>query len=727
MRCSLHIALALLAPLVASGSGWTGFPLAEARNLVSFEQAFATYHSVSQLLAAVEERCEVAGIAAPAIVETWTCWAGTAAVTSQAIIATGFGAPGADGMYAVTDPSDTYTWWDGGAWRTNAIMRNGYGWHFETDGTYWDMVPPSGHGLYYTEDGFVSTNWVPYRLRYDAGITTNGAVVTNNIEQSCSVTTTNAVGPFSYSYSNDYASGTATAATYLTQYFMAELDGAIADLFGADVFVCTNEASNGTFDAWFALEDAATNYPSDFPMESMVGACVRLGIGFATNYTADGWGFVEGTNGAAWFTRRSAFSIDWSIAQACYRSGAWQFTQMGTFDKRYYGMAVPVVRYVPAGTNPLASFSITVTGTVLVVSNQSTIATNESVSISATNTAMTLPWYSIAGISGDAPPNTNDVVLVAWTNDLTFYGDWPFVLYAADFDERWRVLNALVWTRTAAAPEAATNATHGTFASSGQYGETDMAAAWARTDTNAVWPGVCVDTAPEPTSLSSAVGTYHYTWPSGYGESFKGWRNAGSLRSGWAYEADFGVHGSYTPASTVHSFNGSVIGTNNFSDTYRCVVPYASGLGSALVYWSSDAGPWRRGEASNWVDSVSYYGALDVRTRKSANVSVMAASTNYTSSRSLYLKGSTAAAAWNGYGSYTAGTWDPEFSPLYSNRFAEVVSDFTGAEASYAYTNMCVTNVPYLGESDLYQKFWGVAGGYGLFKWNVAGGLNFVP
>lgn len=63
--CCIHIVFA----------DWSGFPLVT-NNVYKYDDARTNYSVISQLLNAVDQRCDAAGIAGPSIVETWTCSAG---------------------------------------------------------------------------------------------------------------------------------------------------------------------------------------------------------------------------------------------------------------------------------------------------------------------------------------------------------------------------------------------------------------------------------------------------------------------------------------------------------------------------------------------------------------------------------------------------------------------------------------------------------------------------
>ena len=219
--------------------------------------------------------------------------------------------------------------------------------------------------------------------------------------------------------------------------------------------------TNGTYNAdWFGVKydhywatNTSLHYRNNldsFPIESKAGLFYREGIGYTTNLTVEEHypaepGFVDG--GDAWYTRQPATTIDWLLSETHYTSNGFEFVDVGALDTRLYEEIKPVVRYLQGGTNALSAVSLTIQGSALVLSNQSTVATSEVVSVSATNTACTVQWYDITNItSASTSANTGDTYSVIYTNEIVLYGDRPYRLYATDLDERAAVLGALTAT-----------------------------------------------------------------------------------------------------------------------------------------------------------------------------------------------------------------------------------------------------------------------------------------
>ena len=134
----------------------------------------------------------------------------------------------------------------------------------------------------------------------------------------------------------------------------------------------------------------------------------------------------------------------------------WLFADYSSFDKQYYDTnTFPVIIY-SANTNtyptnnPAPSATLTITGSILIRSNQTIQVTNEIVNLVATGTqALTFPWYDVTNIACEnGASNYPDVTFaIMWTNSITLHGDWPYYLNMKDMDERYVAINALQYTR----------------------------------------------------------------------------------------------------------------------------------------------------------------------------------------------------------------------------------------------------------------------------------------
>lgn len=356
---------------------------------------------IATLYTAIVERCQVAGISEPSIVQTWECSAGS---SNDVFYTTNI----YDGVEVVT--------------------------------TNWLLWPDH-----------IVTNIV--------GGTTNISHYTNLCLMTANIVTTNQFGPFDYSYTSPNESGVATGYPYVTHYALDALDTRIENLIPE--FVCRHVMSNDTYNAWFA--SCPTNFEGThsniIPWESKAGMFSREGIGYATNLTVDTYTDLV-TGGDARFTRQPPTIDSWVLAEAHY-TGAWVFVDVGQFDTRYYSTNLPYAVYTPEGTNIVQSVSITCTGDVLVVSDQSTDGASEIVSVTGTNTAMTSLWYDVGGLSvTGGTPSTGDVVAVLWKGTYPLYGDYPYRLYAEDLNERAEVLSKLITTYSDAIYFWGTNETY---------------------------------------------------------------------------------------------------------------------------------------------------------------------------------------------------------------------------------------------------------------------------
>lgn len=278
------------------------------------------------------------------------------------------------------------------------------------------------------------------------------------------IVVTNADGPTGHSFTNtiliytnlpmtnltkvtyiDHNGSTRTGYPFVTQSEMAALDAKIDELI--PLFVMTNLAVDGDYNDWFA--EGSTNHPSDFPMCNKAALFDNLGIGYVTNRLTNEWGFV--TNGDAYYTRYPLMTNEWLIFETAYCSNGWSTNVIQNKGLKMYDTTPPKAIYHLGGTNSLTAISFTINGYAIVASNQSLTNVSESVSISTATTTLTEVWHNITNITTASPGmNTGDVLSIVYNNPHAVYGDMPYQIYAKDFDERWKVLNALRWTRASA-------------------------------------------------------------------------------------------------------------------------------------------------------------------------------------------------------------------------------------------------------------------------------------
>jgi hypothetical protein len=311
-----------------------------------------------------------------------------------------------------------------------------------------------------------SSNDVFFTTNVTGGIT-NITHYTNIHLMTTNILTTNQFGPFEYSYTSPNESGTATGWPYVTHYCLDELDDTI-DLLIPE-FLAGSLQTNGLYSHYFAT------YPTNshgiryatLPDESKAGMFYRSGIGYATNLTTNAIGFVTG--GDAWWTRQPPTIESWTLAEAHY-TGAWVFVDVGDFDKRFYDDPSVECLYLPSGTNAVQAVSVTSTGLVLVISNQSTVVSSEVVSVSSGTNSMNGAWYSISNLTvSGGSPSTGDVVAIRWAGTFPMYGDYPYRLYADDLNERAQALRMLTTTEASVAWYLGTNNYQAPFADTNVY------------------------------------------------------------------------------------------------------------------------------------------------------------------------------------------------------------------------------------------------------------------
>lgn len=287
----------------------------------------------------------------------------------------------------------------------------------------------------------------------NTAVVTNGGWVTTNVYlYTTNVTVTNQFTPFAYTYSDLSGAHTATGMPFLTRGMISDMDNKVDELI--PYFMARSFSSNGAFGHYFTTNRndkylASPNFV--LPMESKAGLFSRAGIGFATNLTTNKWGFING--GSAYYTKQPATTNLYLLAEGSYTSNGWATRDKYTLDLFYYKTHAPIIRYYQGGTNPLTSINIYVAGSYLKQDDQTTVATSKTYTVTASNTPLDLVWYAVTNISSaSASFNTNDVYAVVYTNRQLTYGSAVdrYTLSANDFDERYRVLTNLCWTKYSA-------------------------------------------------------------------------------------------------------------------------------------------------------------------------------------------------------------------------------------------------------------------------------------
>jgi hypothetical protein len=298
--------------------------------------------------------------------------------------------------------------------------------------------------------------WTVYAGTNLVATNIGGYTYTNVILLTTNVTTTNAISPFTYTYSDLSGAHTATGFPYLSNLFMYELDEAIKEAIPHFIYA-TNDA--GWYAGWLN-----TNYPDYFPNTSFQSILQQYNIGIVTN-------------GVGYFSRRSPTTSEWVLAESHY-TGAWVFADVQTFNTNYFTTNFyPIIKYIPAvATNPLIPVSVLVTGKVLNVTNQTLAYKGETITLAGTNTILSNYWYDIMGMTPSSASRTGDVLSVIWTNEVPIYGNWEYELDASALDERWYVLNSLRYTEEGVGVDWKFSYTNiGTYPSQTHYSGTNYA------------------------------------------------------------------------------------------------------------------------------------------------------------------------------------------------------------------------------------------------------------
>lgn len=329
-------------------------------------------------------------------------------------------------------------------WPLSVNNTNAYDWELCRTNFY-QLIYALNERCIATEDIFL-LSFLPFVNNYtvpagytNAIIVTNGVTFTNRILCYTNVSCTN-LSIRTYTYSDAEGSHTATAFPWVIQSQIAYIDQYISDCI--PFFVATNRSQSGNFTTWFDRGET-TNKQNNFPFWTKAELFTHRQIGFVTNFYTNCWGI---TNGDAYFTRYPLTTNQWLIFETSYVSN-WNTNTINNKGLKYYENIPPVAIYHLGGSETQKPLSFTFYGEEIVRSNQSLTSVNETVSISLGTTALTKIWYSITNVtvSGNAA-NTGDVLSIVYTNPHAVYGDFPYQILAQDLDERWKVLDSLVWT-----------------------------------------------------------------------------------------------------------------------------------------------------------------------------------------------------------------------------------------------------------------------------------------
>lgn len=293
-----------------------------------------------------------------------------------------------------------------------------------------------------TNFAFVDNYEVPAGYT-NAVVATNGTSFINRILCYTNITMTN-LTKRAYTYTDAEGLHTATGWPYIKQSQIVDMDARLMTLI--PYFVLTNQAVSGTFTEWFD-KGASTNHPTDFPMAIPASLFEMLQIGKVTNVTRDSYEVI--TNGEAYFTRYPMTTNSWLLYESTYTGGiGWKNNYIQEKGLRYYETIPPNAVYHLGGSVTQTVTSFTISGTEIITSNQAGTNVSETIVLSTATTALSKIWYNVTNITTtSAGANTGDVLSIVYQNPHAVHGEHPYQIFAVDLDERWKVLDALRWTR----------------------------------------------------------------------------------------------------------------------------------------------------------------------------------------------------------------------------------------------------------------------------------------
>jgi hypothetical protein len=302
------------------------------------------------------------------------------------------------------------------------------------------------------------------------------------------ISTTNwTLEPVVYTWSDGIVTNTSTAHPYYSgapihndwmrayiEYAIFESQDDDWDRTCAERYVCTNVMVNGRYNVYFATADGDGDYPREFLFNSKAGLMDREHFGKTTYLQTNNWGHVAGpdyvTYGNAsreFWTYMATGQISRVLGQANYTTSGWSYSEGSVYCTNPFvtweSNAAATLVYLPAGTNTSTTFTVTVLGWEIIYGSQTNNGyfdrryTNENVTISgagASTNALTSEWSYVTSITGSAPPNVSDTLMVRRTNAVAIYYDGEKIqsdsvahyLYPEHFDELWRAFRAMTHT-----------------------------------------------------------------------------------------------------------------------------------------------------------------------------------------------------------------------------------------------------------------------------------------
>lgn len=210
----------------------------------------------------------------------------------------------------------------------------------------------------------------------------------------------------------------------------------------------------------FGVPEATAEYfwhpPSAYYVNASGSVIQASGSGYQLSAGFDSWTNSEGYVSTNWYDIWGVWESN-AYTESSGTYGDWILHDIGEFPTNYYATNyLPCLVYVRGGTNAI-NLNVTLSGHAWIYTNQTTYSTTETVSVSSETTACAVAWQDITNITVDADaPDTGDVIVVMYTNEIVLYGNWPWTLHPDDLDELAAALSALRWTGSArVAPQGA--------------------------------------------------------------------------------------------------------------------------------------------------------------------------------------------------------------------------------------------------------------------------------
>lgn len=391
MKWVLICLCCLMAPV--AWAGFSGFPLSDQEN-TDWNYLSETYHPVSQIVSAINERCLMLNVATVCVTETFSFYAGQ---TSGVVVV---------GGYTYTNYCDAYT----NILTTNAQPVTYTYTHPVSGSTNVTVYPPVTRYLWYYLDqklDSIISKFVPTNVTGYAGL-----------------------NDFFSQNKRWYELWDGSGIWVPTSMYMVKCSkaGLMHDL-------GIGQSTNFT---WW--EDV---YTDSFCLDEQTNQWAQTGTGDWTLrvMSTQGWHLGE-----CQYTNSDWVFIQSQDAEAATRYGIYQ---TNIFPVIHYSRNTNDSTSLPVDVN--------ISGTRLTTSNVPESA-NETITVSADLTPSTNRWIYISNLDTTDAGHTNDTLSLIWTNTLILtplasadpsasgLGSPDWELSATMLDERWLILKNLVWT-----------------------------------------------------------------------------------------------------------------------------------------------------------------------------------------------------------------------------------------------------------------------------------------